>query len=110
MAEPPTYTSPLMISSAHPSLAGHFPGNPIVPGVVLLDHVEQTAREWLGRDVRVRGIPQTKFVQPLLPEQKAEIQLRLIGTELRFSIMRDDSTLATGVMALDLPAPRDSLA
>ena len=66
---------------------------------MLLDHVQQAASSWLGYAVKINSIPQTKFVQPLLPEQNAEIQLRLTGTELRFSIVRDDSTLATGVLA-----------
>ena len=105
MSEPATYTTALRIGSDHPSLAGHFPGNPIVPGVVLLDRVQQAASSWLGYAVKLRGIPQTKFVQPLLPEQNAHIQLRLTGTELRFSILRDESTLATGVMTLAPASP-----
>ena len=32
-----TTTLSLRIAPDHPALAGHFPGNPIVPGVVLLD-------------------------------------------------------------------------
>jgi acyl-coenzyme A synthetase/AMP-(fatty) acid ligase len=32
-------TMQFSISAEHPALPGHFPGNPIVPGVVTLDHV-----------------------------------------------------------------------
>src|ERR1044072_1501535 len=98
MNEPATHTTELRMGADHPSLAGHFPGNPIVPGVVLLDHVQQAASRWLGYAVKVIAVPQAKFVQPLLPEQSARIELRLTGTELRFSIVRDEATLATGVM------------
>jgi 3-hydroxyacyl-[acyl-carrier-protein] dehydratase len=31
------YRVTLQIAADHPALAGHFPGSPIVPGVVLLD-------------------------------------------------------------------------
>ena len=35
------------VAADHPALPGHFPGRPIVPGVVILDHVQQ-AIESLG--------------------------------------------------------------
>ncbi|MFL6578515.1 MAG: hydroxymyristoyl-ACP dehydratase [Povalibacter sp.] len=108
MQDASTHTADLRIASAHPSLPGHFPGNPIVPGVVLLDHVQQAAREWLGPATQLRAIPQAKFVQPLLPEQDALIQLRLTGSELRFTILRGDSVLAQGVMTLAIEATSKS--
>jgi 3-hydroxymyristoyl/3-hydroxydecanoyl-(acyl carrier protein) dehydratase len=33
------HSEPLKIAPDHPALAGHFPGFPIVPGVVLLDEI-----------------------------------------------------------------------
>lgn len=96
-----SYSAALRIGADHPSLPGHFPGNPIVPGVVLLDHVQQAARAWLGSEVGIRAIAQVKFVQPLLPEQDASIELRLAGEELRFTITREEHTLAQGVMTLN---------
>ena len=33
----------LLIAADHPSLPGHFPGQPVVPGVVILDEVSAHA-------------------------------------------------------------------
>jgi 3-hydroxymyristoyl/3-hydroxydecanoyl-(acyl carrier protein) dehydratase len=42
------FRTALRIEAAHPALAGHFPGNPVVPGVVLLERVAAAWRGWRG--------------------------------------------------------------
>ena len=54
----------MLISHEHPSLNGHFPNNPIVPGVVILD---QVMRLWQEKTTKqIRQINHAKFVH-LLP-------------------------------------------
>ena len=56
----------------HPCLAGHFPGQPIVPGVVLLDH----ALSLIGHaipEMLLAGIPSVKFLWPVLPGHMVEV-------------------------------------
>jgi 3-hydroxyacyl-[acyl-carrier-protein] dehydratase len=95
-----TYITSVRIASNHPSLPGHFPGQPIVPGVVLLDCVLAEAERWLQRPVRPSSLPNAKFTAPLLPEQDAELQLKLDGNDLRFSLSRDGSSLAQGLFRI----------
>ncbi|MEZ5592806.1 MAG: hypothetical protein R3F53_19725 [Gammaproteobacteria bacterium] len=45
---PEAYRQSCCIGSEHPSLAGHFPSNPIVPGVVILDEVMQAVQQATG--------------------------------------------------------------
>lgn len=62
------------IPADHPCLPGHFPGRPVVPGVVLLDLViEAASRALLGQ--RVVGLPAVKFLRPVRPEQDVGIHL-----------------------------------
>jgi 3-hydroxyacyl-[acyl-carrier-protein] dehydratase len=56
------------IPADHPSLAGHFPEAPIVPGVVILDEVAAALAEW-RRDCHLTRICAAKFLLPLKPEQ-----------------------------------------
>lgn len=82
------------IPAAHPSLAGHFPGNPVVPGVIVLDAVAAALRRGYGR--RIVGFRQVKFAAPLLPEQDAALELDLADERLRFRVLRGDDLVASG--------------
>ena len=100
MSAPLDYEDTLQIGADHPALPGHFPGAPLVPGVVLLDQVLLSAEKWLGRPLILQSMPQAKFTAPLLPERKALLRLQLRGTELRFTIVAESTTLAQGVLCV----------
>ena len=82
------------IAAAHPALPGHFPGQPIVPGVVLLDYVAAALRRW--RSVDIASLPQVKILASLLPEQIATIELEPSATRVRFRVRRAEVLLASG--------------
>lgn len=85
-----------VIAADHPSLPGHFPGRPVVPGVLLLDRVAAALERWQGR--APAGLPQVKFLQPLLPGQHAELDLRRDGARFAFRIVHDGADIATGTL------------
>ncbi|HEX4653448.1 MAG TPA: hypothetical protein VH227_04295 [Candidatus Udaeobacter sp.] len=69
------------IHADHPTLPGHFPGAPLVPGVVILDEV-LAALVQRHSDCQITGIRFVKFLVPLKPDQTFTI---------RFSVKRDDA-------------------
>lgn len=88
-----TFTMPLCIAGSHPALPGHFPGNPVVPGVVLLQRVAAALKQWRGEALTRLDV---KFLAPLLPDQEATIELREDAKGLRFVIRRDEAVIARG--------------
>lgn len=77
------------VPADHPAFAGHFPGHPIVPGVVLLDRVVWLARTELGEATERCQVTQVKFLSPCGP-----------GEDLRFRFTRSPrGTLAFSVVA-----------
>lgn len=87
-----------VIGAGHPCLPGHFPGQPVVPGVVLLDFAARALGEALGRGVRIVAIPAVKFLRPCLPEQPFTVTLLIdeVARSARFSIAGVGDELANG--------------
>ena len=89
------------IRTDHPSLPGHFPGRPLVPGVVVLERVVEAIEAAHGPMSTLR-LPQVKFLQPLLPGETARIELDGAVPRWRFRVLRDATLLASGeIVATD---------
>jgi len=91
------------IAHDHPALPGHFPGRPVVPGVVVLDRVLAAIEAAHGPLGPLR-LPQVKFVQPLLPGETAEIEIDVVADAARwkFRVLRDAAVIASGeVVAIE---------
>lgn len=86
------------IGADHPALPGHFPGQPVVPGVVLLDRVAAAIAEW--KSARIVGMPPVKFLQALLPGENAELRLEDSTGGVRFHISRAGTAIATGLIEI----------
>jgi 3-hydroxymyristoyl/3-hydroxydecanoyl-(acyl carrier protein) dehydratase len=91
-----TFEQSLCIDAAHPALPGHFPGRPLVPGVVMLEQVAQALRAWRGQ--RLARVVEAKFLAPLMPGETAVVRLSAADARVRFEIRRDDSLLARGLV------------
>jgi 3-hydroxymyristoyl/3-hydroxydecanoyl-(acyl carrier protein) dehydratase len=86
-------------SREHPCLPGHFPGNPIIPGTLILDRVIETLQQSLDGQ-EVREVVSVKFLRPLLPEQTFSIAYQDKGKEIRFDCRIEEQTLCSGRLKL----------
>lgn len=86
------------VPATHPALPGHFPHAPVVPGVILLDRVAAAIeRAWAKR---ICALPQVKFLSPVLPDEHVQMNLIDDGRNVRFNIIRGDTTVASGLIEM----------
>jgi predicted LPLAT superfamily acyltransferase len=90
----------------HPAFAGHFPGQPILPGVVLLSQVVESGASTLGSAWMLEGVQigAAKFLSPVLPGDACEIVLSgqeapELATKIKFEVRRGDTLCASGTLA-----------
>lgn len=68
-----------------PYFAGHFPGNPVMPGVLIIEALAQTGAvailsqpEWKGKTAYFAGINNAKFKQKVLPGDTLMLETEII--------------------------------
>jgi 3-hydroxymyristoyl/3-hydroxydecanoyl-(acyl carrier protein) dehydratase len=95
----------------HPSLPGHFPGRPIVPGVVLLNLVLEAIRAELTAAVTLQSIVSAKFLRACEAEQRIDMHIKLDPSDAanqlkaRFTASHDSTPVLEGSFLLMVAGP-----
>lgn len=105
---PSTHREAWTVPADHPAFAGHFPGQPILPGVAVLSQVIEAAGRLLGNAWRQEAVTLTsaKFLAALVPDDRCEVLLHVEAaaepsapaTRLRFEVRRGDTVAASGIL------------
>jgi 3-hydroxyacyl-[acyl-carrier-protein] dehydratase len=71
----------VQLNAEHSIYAAHFPGNPITPGVCIIQMVKELAEEHRHKKFFLQKVANAKFLNVLNPLQHGEIQLDLSFAE-----------------------------
>ncbi len=63
-----------VFSAQFPGFAGHFPGQPVLPGVCMLQAVAATLEDGHGRGIRVEEVRKARFTSPIRPDQPLDVR------------------------------------
>ena len=73
------------VSYNEPYFAGHFPGNPVMPGVLIIEALAQTGAvallgepEWKGKTAYFVGIDKAKFKQKVHPGDVLMLETKIV--------------------------------
>jgi 3-hydroxymyristoyl/3-hydroxydecanoyl-(acyl carrier protein) dehydratase len=88
----------LQIEADHPSFAGHFPGNPLLPGAILLLRLQALAEDdYAGW--HLTKVNSVKFLSPVLPGETLEVNClpgknaSLERKKLKLTVSRNQQTV-----------------
>lgn len=90
-----TFSTEFSVPGSHPSLAGHFPGDPLVPAVVILDAVREII-EAEYEDSELICIRRAKFFTPLLADQTVSILVDAFEEKYQFQCFHGTDKIAEG--------------
>ncbi|MDN0081911.1 beta-hydroxyacyl-ACP dehydratase [Crenobacter sp. SG2305] len=89
---------PLPIAADHPAYLGHFPSNPVLPGVVLLGHVALAIED--ACRLRLDDLLLAKFHRPVGPGQALRLAFRHDQLGVAFAIFHQQDKVADGKFAI----------
>ncbi|KYP14575.1 hypothetical protein [Flavihumibacter sp. CACIAM 22H1] len=86
----------LLWNAEHPIFKGHFPGQPVVPGVCMIQLIQETLEQALDKPVQLISSSQIKFLHVIDPHQFPATDLLIQYSVNAMGTYQVSSTLQLG--------------
>ena len=71
------YFATIILNEKHKVFKGHFPGNPVTPGVCMMQIIKELTQEVTGFSLQLKSSNNVKFMALINPEETPELKLEL---------------------------------
>lgn len=101
-AENGSITANIILHKDHDIFKGHFPGNPVTPGVCMMQIVKELTEEFTGSKLFLKSASNVKFMAIINPVETPELKLQLDITENEGEIKVKNTTSFGETIALKM--------
>ena len=91
-------------SAKSPWFSGHFPGEPILPGIAQLGMIFDAIKQACGKNLNISGVKRVKFKQIIKPGDNIQIIAREKNDDnslYTFQVMVDSQIACNGIMTVE---------
>jgi len=88
-----SFAAVLALNAAHPIFEGHFPGQPVVPGVCMMQTIQELLEKGLQRKLLLQKAANMKFLAMINPVVQPQV-----NTELQYTLQDDGTVRASAVI------------
>ncbi len=67
----------VVLNKDHDIFKGHFPGNPVTPGVCQLQIIKEILEDVFDTDLRLTQLKELKFLAMIIPDQYPQVDLQI---------------------------------
>lgn len=97
-----SFVANIILNKDHEIFKGHFPGNPVTPGVCMMQIVKELTEEFTGKKLFLKSASNVKFMAIINPFETPELSLQLDITENETDIKVKNTTSFGETIALKM--------
>lgn len=95
-------TAHITINKDHEVFKGHFPGNPVTPGVCMMQIIKELTEQIVDKKLFMESASNVKFMAIINPEKTPDLVLELDITKTDTGYKVKNTTMFEDTMALKL--------
>ena len=86
------FTANINVNAAHEVFKGHFPGNPVMPGVCMMQIIKELVEGIIESDLFMQSLSNVKFMALINPEATPDLRLELNISQTEDNLVKVKNT------------------